>query len=256
VTVAISSVINVVIVAGTALLSARLYFSGLHRRYRAFFLFLIFSTLQNMAVTVFAPGSDAYQKIWVLTEPVEWFLCAWVVLELYSLVLQDYQGLYAVGRWLLIVAVSVALLASGLSLMVPSHSTQQGHLMAYYYMAERAVYFSLLVFLFTILALLMRYPITLNRNTIVHSVVFSVYFLSNSVIFLLLSTRGFEVIRIATYATQAVNLGALGIWLAMLNTAGERRPQRLRPAWMPGREEELVGQLNSLNAALLRATHL
>jgi hypothetical protein len=40
----------------------------------------------------------------------------------------------------------------------------------------------------------------------------------------------------------------------MLNTAGEQRQQRLRPVWMPGREEELVSQLNSLNVALLRAT--
>ena len=126
--------------------------------------------------------------------------------------------------------------------------------MAYYYVAERAVYFSLVVFLLTILVLLMRYPITLNRNAITHSVVFSVYFLSNTAIFLLLSTRGFGVIRIATYGTQAVNLIALGTWLAMLNTAGEQRQQRLRPVWMPGWEEELVSQLNSLNVALLRAT--
>ena len=69
----VSSVINVLIVVGTALLSASLYFSGLHRRYRAFFLFLIFFTLQNVALAVVASGSDAYQKIWVLTEPIEWF---------------------------------------------------------------------------------------------------------------------------------------------------------------------------------------
>lgn len=166
----------------------------------------------------------------------------------------DYPGLYTVGRWLLIVAVSVALLASGFSLIIPSHFTLQGHLMAYYYVAERAVYFSLVVFLFTILALLTRYPITLNRNTITHSVVFSAYFFSNTAIFLLLSTRGFAMVSIAAYGIQAVNLGALGTWLAMLNTAGEQRQHRLRPAWMPDREEEMLSQLNRLNLALLRVT--
>ena len=98
-----SSVINVLVVVGTALLSASLYFSGLHRRYRAFFLFLTSSLCRNVALAVVASGSDAYQKIWVLTEPIEWFLYAWVVLELYSLVLQDYRGLYTVGRWSVIV---------------------------------------------------------------------------------------------------------------------------------------------------------
>jgi hypothetical protein len=248
-----SNAINVLIVAGAALLSARLCFSGLHRRYRAFFLFLVFFTLQNAVLAVVGSGSGAYQKFWVLTEPIEWFFYVWVVLELYSLVLQDYQGLYTVGRWSLMVAVSLALLASGFSLIVPSHSTRQGHLMAYYYVAERAIYFSLVVFLLTILTLLMRYPITLNRNATIHSVVFSVYFLSNMAIFLWLSTHGYGAIRIAAFATQAVNLGALGTWLAMLNKAGEQRRQRLRPTWMPGREEKLVRQLNGLNMALLRA---
>jgi hypothetical protein len=251
--VPVSSAINISIVAGAALLSAHLYRSGLHRRYRAFSLFMMFFTLQNTVFVVVASKSDAYQKFWVLTEPIEWLFYVWIVLELYSLVLQDYQGLYTVGRWSLIVAISFALLASGFSLVVPSHATQQGHLMAYYYVAERAVYFSLAVFLLTMLALLMRYPITLNRNVIIHSVVFSAYFLSNTAIFLLLSTRGFGAIRLAIFATQAVNLGALGTWLAMLNKAGEQRRQRLRPAQMPGREERLIGQLNGLNMLLLRA---
>ena len=52
------------------------------------------------------------------------------------------------------------------------------------------------------LALLMRYPITLNRNVIIHSVVFSAYFLSNTAIFSPL---------------RLLNLGALGTRLAMLN---------------------------------------
>ena len=251
-----TSVVNILTVASAALLCARLCYSGLHRRYPAFFLYLIFFTMQNGAFAFLGPASGAYQKVWVLTQPLEWFLYAWVVLELFSLVLQDYQGLRTVGRWLLIAAVTVALLASGFSLMVPSHSTPQGHLMAYYYVAERAVYFSLAVFLTTILVLLTRYPITLNRNTVVHSVVFSVYFLSNTVVFLVLSTRGLPAIQMASYAIQAVNLAALGTWLAMLNAAGEQRPQKLRPAWLPGREQELVSQLNNFNMALLRATRI
>jgi hypothetical protein len=38
-----------------------------------------------------------------------------------------------------------------------------------------------------------------------------------------------------------------------LNKAGEQRRQRLHPARLPGREEQLIGQLNSLNMALMRA---
>lgn len=247
-------IIDFVVVTAALLLIARLLHAGLHRRYRAFFLFLILFAMQLLTFGFLDPSGKAYQQVWVITEPIQWLFYAWVVLELYSLVLQDYQGLNTVGRWSLIAAVSVALLASGFSLLVPAHATRQSHLMAYYYMAERAVYFSLSVFLMTILTLLMWFPIRLNRNTMVHSVVFSVYFISNTAIFLLLSTRGFGMIQIAGYAIQAVNLGALVTWLVLLNTAGEQRQQRLRPVWMPGQAEGLANQLNSLNMALLRAT--
>jgi hypothetical protein len=247
------SVINVLIVAATILLAARLYLLSLHRPYRAFFYYLIFSALQSVTLAVLNRTTGTYQLIWLLTEPIDWIFCALVVLELYSLVLQDYRGLYTVGRWSLIVSVSVALLASGFSLIIPSYYTRQGYLMAYYYVAERAVYFSLAILLLTILALLMRYPIVLKRNTVVHSMIVSAYFIGNTAIFLLLSTRGMGVIRIAAYAIQAVNLVTLGTWLVIFNTAGEKHQQRLRPAWLPGREEELVSQLNSLNGAMLRA---
>lgn len=246
--------INLIILAGTGLLVFRIYSSDLHRRYRAFFSFLIFEVLRTGILTSLSPSSGLYQKVWVLTEPVEWFFYAWVVFELYSLVLEDFRGLYTVGRWALVVAVGVALLASGASLMAPSQHSPQGPLMSYYFIAERAVYFSLVVFLLTILGIILQYPITLNRNIVVHSVVFSVYFLSNTVIYLFLNARGFDAILMVQYAVSAVGLAALGVWLVLLNPAGEVRKLRLRPHWMPGKEEELVNQLNHLNAALLRAT--
>jgi hypothetical protein len=248
-----ASMLNLLIVAGTAILSVRLFVSGLYRRYRVFFIYLVFATLHVGLFAFLKQGGRAYQQVWVLTEPLDWLFYVSVVIEIYGLVLQDYKGLSTAGRWALIVAVAVALLASGISLTAPSHYAQS-HLMTYYYVAERAVYFSLLVFLVSILGLLMQYPITLSRNIIVHSMVFSVYFVGNTVLYLLLSMRGAASIAVVTYALPAITLAAVGAWLVLLNPAGELRKLRLRPQWMPGREEELVSQLNNLNAALLRAT--
>jgi hypothetical protein len=247
-------ILSLLIAAGTASLSIRLFAIGLYRRYRIFFFYMIFATVQLGVLASIGEDNGAYQKVWVLTEPLEWLFYVLVVLEIYALVLQDYRGLATVGRWALITAVVVALLASGISLMAPSHLTRQGTLMRYYYVAERAVYFSLVVFLLSILGFLMQYPITLSRNVIVHSMVFSVYFLGNTFLYLMLSMRGFESIVAVTNALSLITLAAVGAWLLMLNPAGELRKVSLRPQWMPGREEELVSQLNHLNAALLRAT--
>jgi len=248
--------LNLIAVAGTAILSVRLFLSGLYRRYWAFFLYLIFATLREGFVSGINPSKSLYMHFWVLTEPLEWLFFVLVVLELYGLVLQDYRGLSTVGRWALVTAVVVALAASSLTLLAPSHSTIQGPLLAFYYQAERAVYFSLVVFLLTILGVLMQYPISLNRNIIVHSVVFSIYFLGFTMVYVLLSTHGYvaSLMEATQDAAGVINIAALATWLLMLTPAGELRKVRLRPAWMPGREEDLVGHLNHLNAALLRAT--
>jgi hypothetical protein len=242
--------LEVLIVAVTALLAGRLHASGLRRHYRAFFLFLLFEVSRGAALAPLNTAGFIYQKIWVLTEPLEWLFYVLVVWEIYALVLHDYRGLSTAGRWSLLVAVSIAMLAAGVSLLAPAHAPDQSRLMSYYYVTERAVYFSLAVFLLTILVLLMQYPIVLCRNIIAHSVIFCGYFVSTTFIYHLLAAGGIHVILVVRYSLDLVDLGVLAAWLLLLNRAGEQRKQQLRPSWMPGREEELVSQLNSLNFAI------
>ncbi len=135
---------NYLILAGTALLSVRLYWLRLRPKYKAFFYYLIFSTLQTgfMMQLDNSWRGKVYPYAYVATEPIGWVFYVLVVLELYSLVLADYQGLYTVGRWGLFIGVTMALLASSLSLLVPSHGPPQGsRILPYYYVVERAVYF-------------------------------------------------------------------------------------------------------------------
>jgi len=250
-----SLVLNILVVVATGALAVRLFAGGLSHRYRAFFYYLIFTTLVGLVCLPLDPRQGLYQKVYVLTEPIGWIFFAWVVLELYSLVLKDYKGLYTVGRWTLLVAVALAVLGSAIIVMVPSHTAgQMSRILPYYYVTERAIYFSLVVFLLTIVAFLLQYPVTLSRNIVLHSVVYTLYFLSNTVAYLILSAGGFSLIWLTRYALQLATLAALMVWLVRLNPAGEQHSVRTRPAWMPGREEELIDQLNSLNEALLRAS--
>ena len=251
-----AGILNLVFVGAAAVLSGRLIISGLSSRYRAFLAYLIFAAVQEAILSSLDQSKNPYYYVWAYTEPIVWVLFVLVVLELYSLVLHDFQGLATIGRWALIVAFLVALAASGVSLIAPAQHSEQGRLITYYFLAERAVYFSLVVFLLTILGFLFQYPITLSRNLTVHSMVFSVYFVSTTIIYGVLTARGLrgELVQSWGNALNCVNIGALGVWLVMLTPAGEKSKQRMRPAWMPGREEELVNQLNHLNAALLRAT--
>jgi hypothetical protein len=249
----VSQIFDSLVPAATVVLIVRLWRSGLYHRYRAFFCYLIFTLLQAILPATLDLRSPIYQKAYMVTEPIQWVFYVWVVMEIYRLVLEDYRGLSTVGRWIMIVAVGVGVVVSAVSLAVPSQSWQT-RLMAYYNITDRAIYLSLVVFLFTMLFLLLQYPIHLSRNTVVHAVVFFLYFLSNTVMFLIFTTRGTRHLWVyLRYAVPAVTLGALVSWIVLLTPAGEKYKVTLRPKWMPGEEEALVGQLTYLNAALLRA---
>lgn len=236
------------------MLAVRLLRLDLHRRYRVFFAYLIFWTVRSAVLLPVNVKSGAYQIIWIVTEPLLWVFYILLVLELYSLILESHKGLYTVGRWVMYFGFGIAVVGSVLSLIPPPHDpVKQSTLLAYVLLIERGVDVSVVLFLLVMLLFLLWYPVPLSRNVIVHSVVYSVFFISNSLGFLLASTLGYHLLRPVNLGTMAVSTICVFIWLKYLSRAGEERLTTLRAAWRPGQERQLVEQLNSINATLLRA---
>jgi hypothetical protein len=239
--------------AGMLFVCARLWRSGLHRRYRVFFVYLVFSSLRSGALLALDVRSGSYMKLWIITEPVLWIFYILLVLELYSLILESHKGLYTAGKWAMYGAVALALLftfatiapSSG-SLLVPTD------LMAAFMLIERALLLSLVVFLILLLAFLSRYPVTLSRNVLIHSVVYSAFFLSGSLTFLARTLLGWHVARPINTLVMAVTGLCVLAWAVLLGSRGEVRT-RTAFIWNAGEEERLLGQLDTLNAALVRA---
>jgi hypothetical protein len=239
------SALSALIVVLSVALGIRLYASGLYRTFRIFFIFIVFYSLHSGVLLVLDQTKNLYFKVWVLTAPVEWILQVMVVLELYSLVLRNHRGLYRVGRWALIVAVAIALLAAALSFIIPSEPLVRSRVLSYELMAERTIYLSLLVLILTLMFLLMRYPIRLSRNIAVHYVVFVMFFLGNAFVGLFLTTGG-DVSPAIQYVVLLVAAIALGTWLVLLSPAGEQRRLRLSStSYHKGREDELA-RLNDI----------
>lgn len=238
--------------AGMALTSLRLYRCALWRRYPVFFWYLLFSTLRSTALSVFPVHSGVYMQVWAVTEPVLWIFYILLVLELYSVILESHKGLYTLGRWAMYAASAAALLVSVVTVFAPTDAGQKSILMPFYLMTARALLASLLLFLFLLLAFLSRYPVTLSRNAIVHSIVYSVYFLAGSVSFLLRSMFGFAISEPMNVLLSGLSAACALAWLVLLNPEGEARKVELH-APPAGQEEFLVRQLDQLNAAVMRA---
>jgi len=254
-----SRLFELISVFGSALAAWKLYRAGLHRRYRIFFAYLVFQIpyISCAFVREWRPG--VYWRLFVISEPLMMILYVLIVLELYRLVLERYQGLYTLGRWAMGVAMAIALAVSVISLRATpavAKGQSQGQKFSwiiYELKVEARLDLALVLFILLIIWFLSRYPIRLSRNVVVYTIVYSVFFFANSF--------GLVLWLFQINVEDAVNTGLMGIasacavaWWLGLSRKGEEIQVNL-PSLGPGAEQRVMQQLEALNATLLRASH-
>jgi hypothetical protein len=239
-------------IGANAALVVRLYSLDLHKRYPAFFAYLIFQTLRSLALVTFPLESFTFAYIFFYTQPVLWVFYVLVVLELYKLVLKDFTGILSVGRWALYIALVVAVTISFLTL-IPFWGKEESKLLFWVTTVERGVLTSVMLFLFLILLFLSRYPLQLKRNIIVHCVVYTIFFLGLSMTMLVRNVRGWEIMPTLNHFVEVISLACYGVWIVFLTRKGEDRTVALHRQADPAVERNLKEQLLSMNDMLLRA---
>ena len=239
-------------IVANATAALRLYQLDLNRVYRFFFAFLVLTTARSLLLLPFNVRENTYSLIYLATLPILWVFYILIVLELYSLVLQNYSGIYSLGRWTLYGALFFSVTVSILTL-IPSWGNEKSKLLFWCTTVERGVDFSLVIFLLLILIFLTRYPVALNRNIIVHCIVYTVFFLGTSMTILVRDVVGHEVMHQLNSVLEVIGIGCYLVWIFCLTRAGESRITMLRHNWSPDDEQRLIEQLNNINATLLRA---
>jgi len=243
-------------VMAVAVVVWRLYSAGLHRIYRFFFAALLFATLRSILLLPFDPKSPTYYTIWVATEPILWLSYVLVVFELYSLVLKHYRGIYSVGRIFFFAAVATSAIASALTVLLTMTGTLGARpLLHYYALLERGIVTSLAIFLLLLLTLVTWFPVPLSRNLLIHCSVYTAYFFADNVIILywhVSGTAGEATTHWATIYRLSAALVCYFCWAFLLSPSGEDRIAALHLGRSPLEEKRLLGQLEGLNATLLR----
>jgi hypothetical protein len=185
-----------------------------------------------------------------------WPLYILLVLELYRLVLEQYKGVYTLGRWAMYFATVVSVTISVLSLLprITPAMPQQSRIIGYVYATERGIDFSLALFILLILFLLSRFPVPLSRNVAVHAVVYSIFFLSNTLGLLLHSVFGLQLENEVNMFLMGTSSACVVAWFFLLNTKGEEvRVSTLR--FGRADQDRILLQLNALNDTLLKTAH-
>jgi hypothetical protein len=245
----------------------RLRQQGLRRIYRVFSAYLLFRAARSVALTTlpwawygvqgrsYVPFSNnVYGWAWTLTEPLVWLLHVLVVLELYSLVLQNYRGIASMGRWAVLSGLAIAVALSSVTIPAElSHSAQRFTILRYYFVVTRGLDASLVLFLLLITAFMAWFPVPLNRNVTLYAGVYALYFITGTLATLAANLRGLAAWNVVNIARSAVDLLCLGLWIVFLNRAGEARTVVVRHAWSAQSEQMLIGQLAAINAGLTRS---
>lgn len=239
---------------GFALTLFRIYRLGLCRRYRFFFLYFISRIIIALGALALDQNSKTYFYFWLCSQPVSWMFYVLVIRELTGLILEKYIGLKTLGRWFMYASTVVSLAVSVLSLLLRINPTisARSKVMGYVFAIDRGVTASLAVFLLVLLALLSRYPVRLQQNVVLHSFLYTIYFLSNSLTMLMVSLFGVRVYGAVSTALTAAASACGFAWFFLLTTKGEEVTVHV-PHVNKGQEDRLMSQLDYLNQTLIKS---
>jgi len=226
----------------------RLWWSGLHRIYAYFFGYLFVSFVQTCVPLVVPFDSLSYRNAWLVTEALIISFYILVVLELYSIIFQGLPGIAQLSRRYVQVSVGFAILTSLLLLGLEKNN---GGILAHFLTFERAIIFSLVLFVLLLTAFLAYYPTPLKRNVIIYSIGYAVYFLAKATA-IFINNLGYYWNRELSNIRLAACLGCLVFWLFALNRAGETKAVVLSHQWSAQDEERLLEHLSAINTSLLR----
>jgi hypothetical protein len=249
------NLLQVVLIFISILVIIKLWRTGLYKRYRALLAFLIFVAIYWPGALFFSQNyrSQAYKTYWEISQPLTWFFSVWVVLELYSLILERHKGLATLGRWVQYAGFTVSVLVSFLTLLpkIKTGGVRANAIALYYYPIERGVDCGMLIFLLFLLLWLTQYPVPLSRNVVVHSFVYTILFLTNSLGVFAQMFFGVEPSPLLTFALNALfGLGILA-WLVFLTPKGEEARMTV-PRFSQEHEARVLDQLEMLNRTLLK----
>jgi hypothetical protein len=232
-----------------AVLVIRVLVTKLFRKYPCFFGFLLVACLQALVLPFVPYDSVSYRYCWLITQALLTCFCALIVLELYGLILSDLTGLASTSRRYLKISIGVAILISLLLLLVEKtpHNLYTGFMVF-----DRAIVTSLLIFVLLLTAFLVYYPIPINRNLVVYSIGYAVYFLpkGSGLLAVNVSNTGYRLFGIAVVIASTVSML---FWLIGLSRRGEEKTMVIGHRWNREDRNKVLERLKAINASLLRA---
>ncbi len=240
--------------AAAASAAWRLISLGLGDRFRAVLTYVGLLSGIEFAFSILDNRSVPYFLIYFFIQPVLCVCAVYAVRELLTVMFREYPGIKTVGRWAMYAGI---LVSAGLTLTITKLFWRVGAAgrpkwgLFYLGIGERSVAVALVVVIAAILFTLSRYPLHLDKNTLLTCAFFSVLFLSQAAqIFVAgMSTLLFN--HTANWVADILMTLCLAVWAMLLRP--EKAPVA-RVSFPSPAEDDLLRQLDAFNKLLTRAT--
>lgn len=245
-------------------LVVRLLSLKLHRVYRVFCAFLCIQLLSSLIYLLekeLGPGRHPdYRLTWIPLQIALLILSLWMVYALLRDVLAGLPGILRFSRNLLnaifLVSLGFALWSAraeyGVSKAL-SFATPLGHMVGVMLVLNRATCTAAVIALMAILCFILWFPVVMPKNLAIFSIGFAIYFSATATSWLTWSLGSSTNLRIFDDIAMFILTLCYAYWAIFISREGERLPVRMGHSWHVAQQQLLIGQLESMNASLLRA---
>jgi hypothetical protein len=232
----------------------RLAYLKLYRVYPFFFGFLCVPQVILGVGVAYGVSSKTFLDVYLTLEPVRTVLYILVVWELFSVIFRNYAGLRSLSRWVMGIAAAIAPVGLILTWVASESAVQKSQRALMVLRFERGVAFGLVIFIVIMLYFISRYPIRLPKNAVAHTILYSVWFMGDAALLLAASFMNQHPgIEIVNTGLAILEIGSYIGWTLLLSKEGEFQETRVRRTISPETEQALIGELDAMNAMLLRA---
>jgi len=229
-------------------LTVRLCYARLYRVYPFFFSYIVAQLVQAVLISAVPYYGKVYTNVWLGTEAVMACFHVLIVGELYRVILRDLTGIATVSRRYIQISAVFGILVS--LLLFHFEETPANHV-SMFLVIERGIAFSLVIFILLGSAFLVYYPVSLNRNVLLYSIGYSVYFLTKATALFIRTLGHYWLPQISTILL-VVSSACLLFWVLALNREGERRTVQISHKWSPENAERLLLKVREINENLMR----
>lgn len=248
----------------TIALITRLLSLGLHSVYRVFSLLLLFEVVTSGIVLWFhfdPPKSLPYEALWLGFAPIGWILYLATAYALLAALLKKFPGILRFSRRILHVSFLVAALIGILTARPEFFAHERtldtvrplDRLLAAGLVGERIFSMVAALAILATLAFILWFPVRLPRNLTVFSVGLAVYFVTRASFLLAYSFLPQVSLALLNTTVLFILTACLLYFIVFINKAGEEAPVRIGHSWNAAEQQRLIGQLEAMNAALLRS---